>query len=170
MNRLLLLGIGAALISLFALWFARDVGVPSTQSDAGQPSVRPQLPVETPPRTSSEQPSAESRADAPQAAITRKEPNIFTVMDGRSFPEVESSPSSDGMEGTILSYVSQHSFLALTDLEVQCEASGCTIFMGGPNIPVWELQFGAFAKEQGFEFVAIRDRDGTDGKIVVLRR
>jgi hypothetical protein len=169
LNRFPLLGIGAALIALFTLWFARDVGVPATQSDAGQPLV-PQLPVEAPPRILSEQPSAESRADAPQLVITRKEPNIFTVMDGRSFPEVDSSPSSDEMEKTILSYVSQHSALALTDLEVQCEASGCVIFMGGPNIPLWELQFGAFAKEQGFAFVAIRDRDGTDGKIVVLRR
>jgi hypothetical protein len=170
LNRFLLLGIGAALISLFALWLARDGGVPSTQSDAGQPSVGPQLPVETPPPTSSEQLSAESRADAPQSVIARKEPNIFTVMDGRSFPEVESSPWSDGMERTILSYVSQHQFLALTDLEVQCEVSGCVIFMGGRNIPIHELQFGAFAKEQGFEFVAIRDRDGTSGHIVVLRR
>ena len=170
LSRPLLFGIGVALISLLTVWFARDVAVPSTQSDPGRLSVTPQSPMETPLEAPIEQPPAESSADVLESAILRKEPNIFTVMDGRSFPEVESSPSSDGMEKMILSYVSQHSFLALTDLEVQCETSGCVIFMGGPNIPVQELKFGAFAEQQGFAFVAVRDRDGTDGKIVVLRR
>jgi hypothetical protein len=111
-----------------------------------------------------------SPVGSPQSAILRTEPNIFTVMDGRPFPEVESSPWSDGMESTILSYVSQHSSLVLTDLQVQCEDTGCVIFMGGRNIPLYELNFGAFAEEQGFETVVIRNRDGTDGKIVILRR
>ena len=74
------------------------------------------------------------------------------------------------MESTILSYVSQHSSLVLTDLQVQCEDTGCVIFMGGPNIHVEQLNFGMFAEEHGFAFVVIRDRDGTDGKIVMLRR
>ena len=91
-------------------------------------------------------------------------------MDGRPFPEVESSPWSDGMESSILSYVSQPSSLVLTDLQVQCEDTGYVIFMGGRNIPVYELNFGVFAEEQGFETVVIRNRDGTDGKIVILRR
>lgn len=170
MNRSVLVWTGAALISLLALWFARDVGVSPPESELGGPSATTRPLLETPLETPTEWSSAESSADAPLSAIVRHEPNIFTVMDGRPFPEVASSPLFEEMERTILSYVSQHPFLALTDLEVQCEASGCVIFMGGRNIPIHELQFGAFAKEQGFEFVAIRDRDGTSGYIVVLRR
>jgi hypothetical protein len=74
------------------------------------------------------------------------------------------------MERAILSHVAQHPSLTLTDLEVQCEDAGCVIFMGGPSIPLGELNFAAFAEKNGFTFVVIRDRDGTDGKIVMLRR
>jgi hypothetical protein len=170
MNRSVLVWTGATLISLLAVWFARDVGVSPPEVELSRPSVTTQPLLETPLETPIESSSAQSSADAPLSASVRREPNIFTAMDGRPFPEVESSPLFEDMERTILSYVSRHPFLALTDLEVQCEASGCVIFMGGRSIPIHELQFGAFAKEQGFEFAAIRERDGTSGYIVVLRR
>jgi hypothetical protein len=145
-NRSVLVWTGVALISLLAVWFSRNVGVSPAESELGRPSVTTQPLLETPLETPIDS-SSESSADARLLTIVRREPSIFSVMDGRPFPEVESSPLSEDMERTILSYVSQHSFLALTDLEVQCEPSGCVIFMGGRNIPIHELQFGAFAKE-----------------------
>ena len=153
------------------IWFGRHADAPPIQSDLDGPSVTLREPLTEPPVAHSlEQRAPELPAASPRSAIVRTEPNIFTVMDGRPFPEVESSPWSDGMESTILSYVAQHSFLVLRDLQVQCEETGCVIFMGGPNIPVRELNFAGFAEENGFQMVVIRDRDGAEGKIVILRR
>jgi len=157
-------------MALLVLWFGRDADAPH-QSVLDSPSVTLREPPTEPPlETPVRQQASESPVGSPQSATPRTEPNIFTVMDGRPFPEVESSPWSDGMESTILSYVSQHPSLVLTDLQVQCEDTGCVIFMGGRNIPLYELNFGAFAEEQGFETVVIRNRDETDGWIVILRR
>ena len=171
MSRTIQLAIAGALIALLVLWFGRDADLPLIQSDVDSPSVT----LREPPTGSPLEAPAAQRASAspitsPESAILRTEPNIFTVMDGRPFPEVKSSAWSQGMESKILSYVSQASSLVLTDLQVQCEDTGCVIFMGGPNIPVDKLNFGAFAEDHGFAFVAIRDRDGTDGRIVMLRR
>ena len=171
MNRSIQLAIAGALIAFLVLWFGRDADLPPVQSDIDGPSGT----LREPPTESSLEAPAAQQASAspiasPQSAILRTEPNIFTVMDGRPFPEVKSSAWSQGMESTILSYVSQHSSLVLTDLQVQCEDTGCVIFMGGPNTHVEQLNFGVFAEEHGFAFVVIRDRDGTDGKIVMLRR
>jgi hypothetical protein len=153
------------------LWFGRQGDVPPIQSELDRPFVTlRESPTEPRAEYLLEEQAPEAPAGSPRSAILRTEPNIFTVMDGRPFPEVTSPPWSDAMESTILSYVAQHSFLVLTDLQVQCEDTGCVLFMGGPNIPVRELKFGAFAEEHGFETVVIRDRDGTDGWIVILRR
>ena len=171
MSRSISLTIAGAVLALLVLWLGRGADAPPAHSDTDRPSValRESL-TESPRETPAVQQAPASSATPPQSAIVRTEPNIFTVMDGRPFPEVEPSTWSQGMESVILSYVSQHSSLALTDLRVQCEDTGCVIFMGGPSIYVEQLKFGVFAEEHGFAFVAIRDRDGTDGKIVILRR
>jgi hypothetical protein len=169
LNRSIRFGIAGALLALLVLWFARHADVP-IQSDRDGPSVRVEESPTEPPVVHQLEPQAEPPAASPQAGILRTEPNIFTVMDGRPFPEVQSPPWSESMESAILSHVAQHPSLTLTDLEVQCEDAGCVIFMGGPSIPLGELNFAGFAQENGFSFVVIRDRDGTDGKIVMLRR
>jgi hypothetical protein len=171
LSRSIPLAVAGALIALLVLWFDRGAHPPPIQSDIDSLSVTSR---ETPTEPTLETPVGQKRAESPVrsplSAVLRTEPNIFTVMDGRPFPEVKSSPWSREMENTILSYVSQHSFSVLTDLQVQCEDTGCVIFMGGPNIHLEQLNFGVFAEEQGFAFVVVRDRDGTDGKIVILRR
>lgn len=157
-------------MALLLVWFGRDADAPPIRSDLDGPPVTLREPTQPPLEMPMGQQTSESPAGSPPSVLPRTEPNIFTVIDGRPFPEVVSSPSSDDMERTILSYVSQHSFLVLTDLQVQCEDTGCVIFMGGRHIPVYELHFGVFAQEQGFKTVVIRDRDDTDGWIVILRR
>jgi hypothetical protein len=170
LNRSIRFGIAGALLALVVLWFGRQPEVPPIPSDRDAPSIEVRESPSEPPVVQHLEEQAEPPAASPEAAILRTEPSIFTMMDGRPFPEVQSPPWAESTESAILSHVAQRPSLTLSDLQVQCEDAGCTLFMGGPNIPLAELNFAGFAKENGFQFVVIRDRDGTDGKIVFLRR
>jgi hypothetical protein len=72
------------------------------------------------------------------------------------------------MEGSILSYIAQRPGLELTDLQVQCSARECIIFIAGNDIPIYEMGFDVFANEQGFESAIIQSIDGGPRRLVYL--
>ena len=114
-------------------------------------------------------PAVSLNADEPERQLKRTEPNILAVIEGESHPEVESPPWADEMESTILAYIARHP-LKLTTLQVQCADTECVIFMGGENLPVYQMDFDVFAAEHGFADAIIRGSDGSDRRIVRLRR
>jgi hypothetical protein len=171
--RAIALAIAGALLAVLALWWHRDVDSPNIGEPAearptsvtGPSSQLPAASVVEPLNASPEVP-----ADASRAAPPRMEPNILAVIEGQPFPYVESPPWADEMENTILAYIAERPALELTDLQVQCAESGCVIFMGGKEIPVYQLNFDVFAEEHGFANAVIRGSDGSDRRIVFLRR
>lgn len=173
MIRAIALAFAGALLAVLALWWHRDVDAPNL----GEPAEARLAPV---PESSSPLPvaSAVERLDespevppaVAQAAPLRMEPNILAVIEGQPFPYVESPPWSDEMESTILAYIAEHPALQLTDLQVQCAESGCVVFMGGKEIPIYQMNFDVFAEKHGFANAVIRGSDGSDRRIVFLRR
>lgn len=115
------------------------------------------------------EPVLSPNADESQPQLTRTEPNILAVIEGESHPDVESPPWAEEMESIILAYIARHP-LKLTTLQVQCVDTECVIFMGGENVPVYQMDFDVFAEEHGFADAVIRGSDGSDRRIVRLRR
>ena len=121
-------------------------------------------PIVEPIRTETDEPGSEL-----ESKPLRTEPNIVTLITGRPLPDVESPPWSDEMESAILSHIGRHPGLKLTNLQVQCAEDGCLILLIGRDIPVYELDFDAFATEHGFSAALIRG-DGIQDRTVFLRR
>jgi len=171
--RAIALAVAGALLVVLVLWWHRGADSP-TVGEVPQARLAPapesssQLPIAT-----AVEPLSESREVPPevsQATPLRTEPNILAVIEGVPFPYVESPAWSDEMEGTILAYIAEQPALELTDLQVQCAESGCVVFMGGKEIPVYKMNFDVFAEEHGFANAVIRGSDGSDRRIVFLRR
>lgn len=173
MIRAIALAVAGALLAVLVLSWHRDVDSPNIGEPAGArlapvPGSSNRLPTPSPAEPLNE--SRDAPPDVSRAAPLRTEPNILAVIEGAPFPYVESPPWSDAMENTILAYIAEHPALELTDLQVQCAESGCVIFMGGKEIPVYQLNFDVFAEEHGFANATIRGSDGSDRRIVFLRR
>ena len=149
---------------LAALWsFNRDVDT----KPAAPLTVNPESP---PPRVKPTSAVAVVEpGNEPESKPLRTEPNIVTLITGRPLPDVESPPWSDEMESAILSHIGRHPGLKLTNLQVQCAEDGCLILLIGRDIPVYELDFDAFATEHGFSAALIRG-DGIQDRTVFLRR
>lgn len=162
---LYLVAVGALLVALGIVVLPRDepagvveaAALPVELTEFVQPTTREPAPPT---------PAAEQSAPQPN----RLEPDIRSAITGYRFPDVESPPWADEMEGAILAHVAERPGLKLTDLQVQCAVEACVVFLGGISALVYELDFDVFAREHGFAFAAINSIDGGPHRIVTLRR
>jgi hypothetical protein len=109
-------------------------------------------------------------ANAEAQSPPRSEANILAAITRQPLADVVSPPWADEMEGVILSYIAQRPGLELTELQVQCAEEQCVIFLGGNNIPIYEMSFDVFASEHGFTSAVIQSMDGGPNRLVYLRR
>jgi hypothetical protein len=95
----------------------------------------------------------------------------FLLGGGRDVPiptHTTKPPWAADMEARIRDHIASHPDIAVSDVLTACEDNGCTVFMTGRDIRVFDLDFDVFARQNGFE-KAVLSGD-SNGRSVWLQR